>query len=104
MQTFIMLTRLAHGGLRRPGALERLEKQVMEHIEKAGDGNGIKVEWIASYAVLGPYDYVDVFRAPDIETAMKISTIIRTTGHAHTEVWGATEWDRFKELASSLPE
>jgi uncharacterized protein with GYD domain len=41
--------------------------------------------------VLGAYDYVDIFEAADIEVAMKVSTIVRTFGHAHTEVWPAIE-------------
>jgi uncharacterized protein with GYD domain len=61
------------------------------------------VEWKAGYVVLGPADYLDIFTAPDIETATKVTTIIRTFGHASTEVWGATEWDKFVELVRDLP-
>jgi hypothetical protein len=41
------------------------------------------VEWM-------PCDYLDVFRAADVETAIKISALIRTFGHAHTEIWTGT--------------
>jgi uncharacterized protein with GYD domain len=62
------------------------------------------VEWVGSYAVLGPYDYVDVFRAPNLDTATKVSAIVRTYGHAQTETWAATEWDHFKEVVRSVEE
>ena len=88
MANFIMLTRLAHGALRSPEQLEKLEKEVVERTEKE---LGKAVTWRANYAVLGAYDYLDIFEAADIETAMKVSTIVRTFGHAHTEVWPATE-------------
>ena len=45
---------------------------------------------------------VRLSRAPDIETAALVSTLIRTFGHAQTEIWTATEWDRFKELVRTL--
>src|SRR5579883_2375943 len=51
---------------------------------------------------LGPCDYLDIFRARDVETATKVSTLVRTFGHAHTEIWTATEWDRFKEIVRGL--
>jgi uncharacterized protein with GYD domain len=100
MAIFIMLTRLAHGALRSPEQLEKLEKDVVERIEKE---LGKAVSWHANYAVLGPCDYLDIFQAADIEVAMKVSTIVRTFGHAHTEVWPATEWQRFKEIVRELP-
>ncbi len=100
MPTFIMLTRLSVDALRSPGTLEELERKVMERIRSECPN----VEWINSFTILGPYDYVDIFRAPDTDTAFKVATIIRTFGHAYTEVWTATEWSRFKEMVRSLPE
>lgn len=99
MATFVMLTRLTHGALVSPSSLENLEREVMERIRAECPG----VEWVASYAVLGPYDYIDVFKAPDQDAAMKVATVLRTFGHAQTEIWGAVEWDRFKELVRYLP-
>jgi hypothetical protein len=61
------------------------------------------VEWKASYVMLGPADYLDIFTAPDIESATKVATVIRTFGHATTEIWAATEWDKFVQLIRSLP-
>lgn len=99
MATFIMLTNLSHGALVSPSSLENLEREVMERIH----ADCPEVEWSASYAVLGPCDYLDIFQAPDIETATKVATIVRTFGHAKTEVWAATEWDSFKEIVRYLP-
>lgn len=98
MLTFIMLTRLSPDATRSPQALEQLERKAMERIRK----DCPDVEWVSSYAILGPCDYLDVFRAKDIETASKVSTLIRTLGHAQTEIWTATEWDRFKEIVRTL--
>ncbi len=100
MATFILLTRLNTDAVKSPQRLEQLEREVVDCIGK----NCPDVKWVSSYAILGPYDYVDIFIAPDIEAAMRVSTLIRTFGHAWTEVWAATEWNRFKELVRSLPE
>lgn len=94
MATFIMLTRLSHQALQSPSSLETLSHDVMERIR----ADCPDVAWKASYVVLGPADYVDIFTAPDIETAMKVATIIRTFGHATTEIWPATEWEKFTQL------
>jgi uncharacterized protein with GYD domain len=99
MSTFIMLTRLNSEAASTPQAIEQLEQHAMKCIRKECP----KVEWLASYAALGPYDYLDIFRADDIETATKVSALIRTFGHAHAEVWPATEWKRFKQIMHALP-
>lgn len=99
MTTYIMQTRLSHEALKSPSSLESLEREVMERIrDECPD-----VIWKQSYVVLGPCDYLDIFEAPDNDAATKVATIIRTFGHAQTEIWGATEWDKFKEMARDLP-
>lgn len=98
MSTFKMFTRLSHEGLKSPRFLEAREKAVSERMRAECPD----VRWIASYAVLGPADYVDIFTAPDIETATKVSTIIRTFADAHTEIWGATPWRGFVGLVGDL--
>ncbi len=99
MPTFIMLTRLNTDAVRSPRSLEQLERDVMKRIREECPG----VEWLNSYAVLGPCDYLDIFIADDIETAAKVSALLRTFGHAQTEIWTAMEWDHFKDIVRTLP-
>lgn len=98
MLTFIMLTRLSPDALRSPGTLEELEHRAKEHIHNEYP----KVEWVHNFAILGPCDYLDIFHAPDLETAMGVATIVRTYGHASTEVWTATEWKKYKRVIRDL--
>lgn len=98
MPTFVMLTRLEPDAVRSPSELEQLERGAMERIRKECPD----VQWVSSYAILGPCDYLDIFVADDIETAARVSALIRTFGHARTEIWSATEWERFKQIVRPL--
>jgi len=100
MMTFVMLTRLSPSALHSPRSLEELERQVKEEIRT----DCPEVEWVHNYAILGDCDYLDIFKAPDMETALKVATIVRTFGHAHTEIWAATEWRSYKDIIRELPE
>lgn len=99
MPTFVMLTRLGHDSLKNPRSMETLGDQVGEHIKRECPG----VHWERSLAVLGATDYVDIFSAPDNVAAAKVATIVRSFGHATTEVWPAMDWRDFKKLLHELP-
>lgn len=99
MQTYVLLTRLSPEALQSPIAMEDFEKRAVGHISKECPD----VKWLHSYALLGPYDYLDIFTAPDINEAVKVSAIIRSFGRAHSEIWEAMEWDNFKRIIESLP-
>lgn len=99
MRYFVMATRMSSEAVTAPHDLEELEQRAMAKIREQCP----EVEWVQSFAVLGPYDYIDVFKAADIEQAQKVSMLIRTFGRAHSELWPATEWRRFKETIESLP-
>jgi uncharacterized protein with GYD domain len=98
MPTYVMLTRLSPQALKRPESVVELNKEVEERIKKECAG----VKWLSNFAVLGPADYLDIFEAPDSEAATKVSLLVRSFGHATTETWIATPWDRFASLAKTL--
>lgn len=98
MATYVMLTRLSPEALTRPGSVADLNKKVEDRIRQECPG----VEWIANYAVLGPCDYLDIFEAPDADMATRVALLVRSFGHATTETWLTTPWDRFLTLAQGL--
>ena len=86
MNTYVMLTKLLPGALATPNAAEALNREVNERIKRQCSG----VRWLANYAISGPGDYLDVFEAPDADTATKVALLIRSFGRATAERWTAT--------------
>jgi uncharacterized protein with GYD domain len=74
MATYIMLTRLTDKGAEKikdnPARIEAVDKEL--------EGFGVKV--VAQYAVLGPYDFVNVIEAPDNMTVARVSAELASRG------------------------
>lgn len=99
MPLFLMQTQVSPDALAQPRSLQTLERHVADRIVE----HCPEVHWVASYAVLGACDYVDLFEAPDIETAFRVSVLVRSHGHASAQVWPALAWPAFKRELALLP-
>ncbi|MGQ9523964.1 MAG: GYD domain-containing protein [Armatimonadota bacterium] len=91
MPSYVLLTKLP-ASLFQPGSSFRdVAKRVADGIKAEFPD----VRWVSSYAVLGPYDLVDVFEAPDNETASRVALLIRRESGAETSTMAAVPWDEF---------
>jgi uncharacterized protein with GYD domain len=98
MGTYVMLTKVSPESMAAPAKIKSLEEDVKAKVKQFCP----QVKWIANYAVLGPYDYLDVFEAPDELTASRVATIVRSFGHATTETWTAIPWAKFRTMIDEL--
>lgn len=60
MTTFVMATQISPETLLMPDALGNFEKRVMAYVRSECPD----VRWLHSWAVLGPFDYVDIRGRP----------------------------------------
>ena len=74
MATYIMLSILTDEGRKTVKMRPERIKEVNKEMEKMG------VKVLTQYAVLGPYDFVNIVEAPDIETISRVVTELGSRG------------------------
>ena len=95
MAIYIMLSTLTDEG--RKTVKERPER--IKEVSKEIEAYGAKV--LAQYAVLGPYDFVNILEAPDNETIAKVSLELGSRGTVQLMSMPAIQVDDFiKRVAS----
>lgn len=77
MGHYIILTNLTDEGRR---TIKENPKRIFE-VNKELEAMGVKVK--QQFAVLGPYDFVNIVEAPDNETIMKMSLELGARGSLH---------------------
>lgn len=98
MQTFVLMTKLAPEMSRQVKDQERIGREWMERVKEKCP----EVNFLTHYALLGPYDFLDIYEAPDEETAAKVSLISLKSGAFLAESWVAIPYKRFVELAEEI--
>ena len=89
MARFVMLTTLTDEGRKtissNPGRIKQVNKEV--------EAMGAKV--LAQYAVLGPYDFVNILDAPSNEVVSKVAIALGSRGTLQTMTLAAMDIDAF---------
>jgi len=94
MPIFILATKLKNLIKDRKEQGDRFLKLVKEKVPN--------VKWIAHYAILGPYDFIDIFEADNEHEAAKVSLLSRTVGAVFAESWTAIKYSGFLKLVEDL--
>lgn len=98
MPLFILMTKLAPDALRDAAGRQAMGKQWLSRVKQTCP----EVRFHAHYALLGPYDFMDVYEAPDVETAQRVSLISRSGGALTAESWPAVKYEEFLGLLEQI--
>jgi uncharacterized protein with GYD domain len=98
MPLFVLMTRLRPESLHDAGGRRAMGKEWLTQVRQCCP----QVEFKAHYAILGPYDFMDIYEAPDAETAHKVSLISRARGAVAVESWQALPYDDFLKVLASV--
>ncbi|MBN1435029.1 GYD domain-containing protein [Candidatus Fermentibacterales bacterium] len=98
MPTFVLMTRLTADAIRDAQGRKAAGKEWIRRVRELCPD----VVWKAHYAILGPYDFMDIYEAPDAETAHKVSLISRSGGAIVAESWLAEPYDGFLKLLEQV--
>ena len=98
MPTFVLMTKLSPDVSRQIKRRDKLGRTWLDHVKEKCP----EVKFVAHYALLGPYDFLDIYEAPDVEVAAKVSMISLANGAAQAESWTALPYKRFVELTEDI--
>jgi len=87
MAIYVMLTTLTDEGRK---TIKQNPQRVQE-VNKEVEAMGVKI--LAQYAVLGPYDFVNILEAPDNKTVSKMAVELGARGTLQTMTMAAMTVD-----------
>lgn len=96
MATFISLVKFSGDSMKNIGDFGSIYQEGV----KMGQQIGIKS--IGAYAILGPYDAMFIYEAPDEKTAAAMVLSIAAKQGGKTETWTAIPMEDFTKLAARL--
>ena len=89
MAIYVMLTNLTHEGRKTI----KQNPQRIKEVNKEVEAMGVKI--LAQYALLGPYDFINILDAPDNMTVAKVATELGSRGTLQTFTMATLSIDEF---------
>jgi uncharacterized protein with GYD domain len=98
MATYVLMTKLSSATVQDSRGRRSMGKEWKRAVEKACPD----LKWIAHYALLGPYDFMDVYEAGSPETAFRVSLLSREFGAATAVSWPALAYESLLAVADDV--
>ncbi|MCF8240683.1 MAG: GYD domain-containing protein [Melioribacteraceae bacterium] len=98
MQTYILMTKLSPELSKQVKDRAKLGRAWLDQVKEKCP----EVKFVEHYALLGTYDFMDIYEAPNEEVAAKVSMISLSNGAFQSESWTAIPYMRFVELTQEI--
>ncbi len=98
MMTFVLMTKLSPEITTRMKDRASIGRAWLDQVKEKCP----EVKFLAHYGLLGKFDFLDIYEAPDEESAAKVSMISLSHGALQAESWTAIPYKRIVELAREL--
>jgi len=98
MQTFILLTKLTPEITKRIKERSEIGETWLEMVKNKCP----EIRFLSHFALLGQYDFLDIYEAPDVKSAAKLSMISKANGALQAESLPAIPYKDFLELVSEV--
>jgi uncharacterized protein with GYD domain len=96
MPTYVTLVKFTPEGLKSVVNFGKTWKEGQKMAQKMG------IKSISAYGLLGPYDMMFIYEAPDEKVAASMPLSFAPRGDGQTETWTAIPMEEFAKLTARL--
>lgn len=98
MPIYVLLTKLSPGLSQQMKERAQLGRTWLDQVKKTCP----EVKFISHYALLGQFDFLDIYEAPDEKTAAKVSIISQANGASQAQSLPAIPYKQYIDLINEI--
>ena len=98
MKTYILMTKLSPEVSQKMKERAKIGRYWLDQVKEKCP----EVRFTAHYALLGSYDFMDIYEAPDDDVAAKVSLISLENGAFEAQSMSAIPYKRFLKLIEEI--